>query len=133
ALMTSRSGTSFRTSDGYSVGVVLTVPPFPYSHGYDELGKGAPVSLRQGMSDQDRDSIHYGEVAMRNGQLVTAGMVGYVAVVTGLGATVQEARDNAYRVMNGVVVPNGRYRNDIGEKLIGDDLATLTRLGWLTQ
>jgi phosphoribosylamine---glycine ligase len=133
ALMTSRSGTSFRTLDGYSVGVVLTVPPFPYSHGYDELGKGAPISLRQEMSEYDRDSIHYGEVAMRNGQLVTAGMVGYVAVVTGLGATVQEARDNAYRVMNDVVVPNGRYRNDIGKKLIKDDLATLSRLGWLGQ
>jgi hypothetical protein len=32
-----------------------------------------------------------------------------------------------------VVVPNGRYRNDIGDKLIRDDLATLTSLGWLDQ
>ncbi len=133
ARMLSREASSFRTHPGYSVGVVMTVPPFPYSEGYDELGKGMPICFRSEMTDCDRDSVHYGEVAMRDGQLVTAGMVGYAAVVTGLGDTVQKARESAYHVVDKVVIPNARYRNDVGERLIRTDLHTLERLGWLGQ
>lgn len=133
ARLLSQNESSFRTRGGFSVGVVMTVPPFPYSDSYEKLGKGLPVCFRKQLTDCDRDSIHYGEVAMENGRLVTAGMVGYIAVVTGLGDTVEVARDAAYRVVDQVVIPNVRYRNDIGERLMRDDLATLTRLGWLSR
>lgn len=129
--MISRDGTSFQTHDGYSVGVVMTVPPFPYSQGYDRLGKNTPINFTDDLTEDDRDAIHYGEVAMHEGQLVTAGMIGYIAVVTGRGATVEAARDNAYRVVNKVIIPNARYRNDIGERVISEGLPELERLGWL--
>lgn len=131
--MISRDGTAFRTHDGYSVGVVITVPPFPYSEGYEKLGKGVPLNFRDEMTDEDRDAIHYGEVAMHDGQLVTAGMIGYIAVVTGRGTTVEAARENAYRVVNKIVIPNGRYRNDIGERVMQESLRDLERFGWLTE
>lgn len=133
ARMISRDRLDFRTADGFSVGVVVTVPPFPYSEGYDELGKGLPISFRDGITEDDRDSIHYGEVAMCNGQLVTAGMVGYIAVVTGLGETISDARRNAYGVVSKVVIPNARYRDDIGERLMREDWKTLETLGWLAK
>jgi len=85
------------------------------------------------MTDCDRDAIHYGEVAMPHGRLVTAGMVGYIAVVTGVGNTVAEARARAYGTVERIVIPNARYRDDIGERLIRNDLDTLARLGWLTE
>lgn len=133
ARMISRQDTHIRTADGFSVGVVITVPPFPYSTGYDELGKGMPISFLGEMSECDRDAIHYGEVTNWEGQLVTAGLIGYIAVVTGTGETIDAARESSYRVVRKIVVPNARYRNDIGEKLMREDLDTLKKLGWLAE
>ena len=131
AAMTGTSHSTIRTKDGYSVGVVLTVPSFPYSDGYAELGKGMPICFRDSLSIVDADSLHYGEVAIRNGQLVTAGMIGYIMVVTGLGESVDEARRASYNRVEKVVIPNCRYRNDIGLRLIDRDFDTMKRLGWL--
>ena len=122
---------SIRTNDGFSVGVVLTVPPFPYPDGYDELGRGTPICFRDDLSDEDRDSLHLAEVTMRDGQLITAGMIGYTMVVTGTGTTIDKARAAAYSRVDKVVIPNARYRNDIGMRLIDGDWARLVALGWV--
>jgi phosphoribosylamine--glycine ligase len=129
--MVSRQDTYIRTSDGFSVGVVITVPPFPYSTRYEELGKGMPISFDGEMTGDDRDAIHYGEVTECDGQMVTAGMIGYIAVVTGVGGTIAAARESCYRVARKIVIPNARYRNDIGEKLMREDFDRLKKLGWL--
>lgn len=126
-----RNADSIRTKEGFSVGVVLTVPPFPYPDGYDELGRGTPICFRENMSEADRHSLHFGEVTLRDGQLVTAGMVGYTMVVTGTGTTIEEARGTAYGLVDKVVIPNGRYRNDIGVRLIERDWAKLAATGWV--
>jgi len=121
------------TGDGYAVGVVVTVPPFPYPDGYGELGKGMPVCFREGISAEDLDAIHFAEVAMQNGQMVTAGLVGYALVVTGSGSSIESARARAYDITRKVVIPNARYRDDIGERLIRSDHARLVKLGWLPE
>jgi phosphoribosylamine--glycine ligase len=123
-------GGSIRTHDGYAVGVVLTVPPFPYHHGYDEISKGLPILLDD-LDDEERAHLHFGEVALERDTLVTAGQVGYVMVVTGRGATIEDAQRAAYRLTAKVAIPNVRYRNDIGDALRARGLAELTRLGWL--
>ena len=83
------------------------------------------------MSEEDLDSLHLGEVTMRNGQLRTAGMIGYIMVVTGTGTTIEEARAAAYERTGKVVIPNVRYRNDIGLRLVEGDWARLRTLGWV--
>ncbi|MBK0392447.1 phosphoribosylamine--glycine ligase [Ramlibacter algicola] len=128
--MLRRDGRRFATHDGFACGVVLTVPPFPYAYGYEELGKGMPIMLRPSVTPRDRMRLHFAEVAYVDGQLVTAGSTGYVGVATGIGTTVQEANENALRVARGVVVPNLRYRRDIGERVARSDLARLQSLGW---
>jgi phosphoribosylamine--glycine ligase len=125
-----REGPGLATHDGFACGVVLTVPPFPYPHGYEQLSKGAPVCLRDSLTDRDRAHLHFAEVAQVAGQLVTSGATGYVGVATGTGATVEEANAQALRVARGVVVPNLRYRRDIGERVARSDLARLQSLGW---
>ena len=117
------------TYDGYSVGVVITVPPFPYAHGYESLGKGRPICFTDDLDDADRQSLHYGEVDLRNGQLVTAGMIGYIMVVTGVADTIDAARSVAYSRVRKVVIPNARYRNDIGLRLMGGELDQMRALG----
>jgi phosphoribosylamine--glycine ligase len=123
----------FATAAGFAAGVVLTVPPFPYSHGYAELSKGAPISFRASMSSADYDRVHLAEVALQGGQLVTSGTTGYVGVSTGAGDSVEQARDRAYALARKVVVPNLRYRVDIGERLARHDLPRLEALGYLAQ
>ncbi len=126
-----RAGKSFATRDGYAVGVVITVPPFPYHHGYEELGKGQVVHLQSGLTAEEQRNLHYGEIALEGEHLVTAGQVGYVMVATGCGGSVTDARQAAYALVSKVSIPNMRYRNDIGSALDTRGLAELARLGWL--
>jgi len=107
----------------------MTVPPFPYRHGYDALGKGSPICFADNLDDDDFRSLHYGEVDTRDGQLVTAGMIGYIMVVTGIADSIESARRIAYERVRKVVIPNARYRNDIGVRLIEHDMAEMQRLG----
>lgn len=121
-------GRTFQTHDGFAVGVVLTVPPFPYHHGYDELGKGLPIFIPP---DVPPRCIHLGEVARVDGQLVTAGQVGYAMVVTGQGPDVAAAQRTAYRWVRRIAIPNVRYRIDIGDRLRARGLDALQTFGWL--
>ena len=128
--MAFRGGDAIETSDGFSVGVVLTVPPFPYEYGYAELSKGNPIFFGEGLSASD-ECIHLGEVERLGNRWVTSGSLGYVMVVTGIGSTIRAAQRSAYASVRRIVVPNGRYRNDIGDKLIREDLAALAAMKWL--
>jgi phosphoribosylamine--glycine ligase len=119
------------TREGFAVGVVLTVPPFPYEYGYQQLSKGAPVFFAGSMSVEERDRIHLAEIGLENGRLVTSGSLGYVLVATGCGGSVPTAQGEAYRLLQKVVVPNMRYRNDIGDKFIRSDQAMLRSLGYI--
>ncbi|CAN5121060.1 phosphoribosylamine--glycine ligase [soil metagenome] len=124
-------GASFATHPGYAIGVVLTVPPFPYHHGYEELGKGQMIHLPANLTAAEQRELHYGEVALDRGALVTAGIVGYVMVVTGRGTTIPEAQTATYDLVRRIAIPNMRYRNDIGTTVHATGLAELARLGWL--
>ena len=129
--MLRRESLHLATAPGYAAGVVLSVPPFPYSYGYAELSKGAPITFRPTMTQADHDGLHLAEVALNGTRLVTSGATGYVGVATGTGETVERARERAYELARKVVVPNLRYRVDIGERVIRHDLARLRALGYL--
>ncbi|MGZ6080893.1 MAG: hypothetical protein ACXWK4_08775 [Myxococcaceae bacterium] len=129
----SGDGGSFRTRPGFSVAVVLTVPPFPHRDGYARLSKGLPITFRADLDEEEqRLHLHPGEVTRAGGTLLTAGSVGYVMVATGAGHDVPAAREAAYRTAAKVVVPNLRYRLDIGQRFIDGDRSTLERLGWFS-
>jgi phosphoribosylamine---glycine ligase len=121
----------FETAEGYCLGVVLTVPPFPYPTDYARLSKGLPILFQPALDDGDRRHLHYGEVALDGEQLVTSGTIGYTMVVTGVGPSVAAARASAYARLAKVHVPNARYRVDIGERFIAGDEARLIAWGWL--
>jgi phosphoribosylamine---glycine ligase len=126
-----RTATHIATRSGYAAGIVLTLPPFPYSYGYAELSKGTPVEFRSAMTDGQRDNLHFCEVESKHGQLVASGTTGCIAVATAAASTIDEARIQAQALAKQVVVPNLRYRKDIGQKLIDGDFATLRDLGYI--
>jgi phosphoribosylamine--glycine ligase len=112
---------------GFSVGLVMTTPPFPYDREQIEEAVGMPVIIGEAV---DPTHVHFGEVGLdQNGDLVTSGLYGWSLVVTGCGLDVESARAQALANVRGVVIPNARYRTDIGERLAGGDLRRLERLG----
>jgi phosphoribosylamine---glycine ligase len=128
--MVTRSGDALRTRSGFAAGIVMTTPPFPYARSMVPEPVGMPIVL-DGISKDDRWHVHPGEVGLKDGQLVTSGAYGWTMVVTGIGNTVRAARDRANRLADRIIIPNARYRRDIGDRLIAGDLARVRRLGLL--
>jgi phosphoribosylamine---glycine ligase len=121
----------FDTESGFCVGIVVTTPPFPYSREHVAEPVGLPILFDGGLTDAERRHVHYGEVALKGDMLVTSGASGYTLVVTGTGETIAIARDAAAALADKVMVMNGRYRRDIGDKLIAGDFPRVTELGLL--
>jgi phosphoribosylamine---glycine ligase len=120
----------FRAEEGFAVGVVLTVPPFPYPQATVPAG-GQPVIFKRALSATEENHLHYGELMLEQGRLVTSGPSGYAMVVTGRGATVEEAQRAAYALAGAVHLPNVRYRTDIGDRFLRCDGDVLRQLGWI--
>lgn len=127
ATIVSRRSESFPVRDGFCVCVVLTTPPMPLSR--KELD--APIGFPVHVAGVDPAHLHLGEVAATEQGLVTAGLYGWTAVVTGTGDTVEEAKAAAYANAALVRTARLRYRLDIGDALIRGDLDRLSRWGWL--
>ena len=127
ALLLSGTSTSFPFEPGFCTAIVLTTPPMPLSRKEVDAPVGLPVLV----GDIDRKHLHLGEVGASGAGLVTSGLYGWTAVVTGTGDTVQAAKTLAYANAAKVHTPNLRYRLDIGDALIEGELDLLSSWGWL--
>jgi len=129
--MLTRSTLMFDTEPGFAVGIVITTPPFPYYRDTLPAPVGLPFLFDGDLSSAELRHIHYGEVALQNGVLVTSGASGYTLVVTGTGETIEAARDAANALADKIVVANSRYRRDIGTRLIEGEFARIEATGLL--
>lgn len=111
--------------DTVAVGVVLSIPDYPYSKLTKKEVAGIPL---YGVTDSIRPFVHPCEMQMAIAPrmvgdrveylkgLATAG--DYVLVTTGIGQSIKEAKTGAYRVMKRLRLPNSpAYRTDIGDRL----------------
>jgi phosphoribosylamine--glycine ligase len=130
--MISKSSNRFNAAPGFSVGIVLSTPPFPYSRKDVDEPVGLPVLLPDSFGDEDFRNLHFGEMGMADGQLVTSGLYGWTMVVTGTGSTIESARSAAYQRAAPILIPNMRYRLDIGDRLIAGDYDRLEALSLLS-
>jgi phosphoribosylamine--glycine ligase len=128
--MISRSGNAAMLP-GFSAAIVLTTPPFPYDRDLIDDPVGLPVMFDGALSEQDRNALYYGEVGMLNGQLVTSGLYGWTMVATAVSDSIETARNKAGELADRIIVPNVRYRRDIGSALIEGDFAFVEDLGLL--
>ena len=123
-----------------AVGVVLTIPDYPYSHATQKEICGIPV---YGISSGNRDQIHPCGLMMGEAPQDVSGKVismpsmvtanDYVLIASGTGETVQHARRRAYRVLDQISVPNSpMWRTDIGLRL-SRQLPELQRMGFASQ
>jgi phosphoribosylamine---glycine ligase len=123
--MAAGTGGTLPTRSGFSLCVVLSTPPFPWSRKELDYPIGLPVVV----GDVNPVHLHWGEVGWEGDHAVTSGLYGWTAVVTGQGPTIAVAREQAYRHAAQVRGPAMRYRLDIGDKLIAGDFERVTR--WL--
>lgn len=119
------------TNSGFAVGVVLNVPPFPYSYGYELLSKGLPILFQPSITESEQRQLHFNEVAKQSDNLVTSGVIGNVATAVGIGETIETARKHTYNLAEKVILPNIRYRQDIGVSLITGEMQQLIDWGYI--
>jgi phosphoribosylamine---glycine ligase len=86
-------------------------------------GSGAPGDVLHSGTTLDGEAgaesghvLHAGTALDASGQLVTSG--GRVLSVVGLGSTLEQARDNAYRLVDGVDIAGAHHRRDIALKAV---------------
>jgi phosphoribosylamine--glycine ligase len=111
--------------DTVSVGVVMSIPDYPYSRITRKEVCGIPIYLSNArlMKSISLCEASMGMAPMQVHEkiltvpcLVTAG--DYVLVAVGQGKSVQAARKTAYRVLDQIEIPNNpMYRTDIGLRL----------------
>lgn len=108
---------------GFQVGVVVAVPPFPYR---DEKMLQIYKDISILFKKQNLDGVHLGDVKMAENDWKLAGKSGYALVVTGSNSTVEDARRQAYRRIDNIMLQNMFYRTDIGAKWFeeSDELQT---------
>ncbi len=122
------------TRPGWSVAIVLTVPPFPGLAAGTVPEDDPPVFFHREPSGAELLHHHYVDMRRdRHGerQLRVHRRSGHAMIVTGTGATVAAAQDAARARARNVVVPDLRWRGDIGDRFTGGEAARLAALGWL--
>jgi phosphoribosylamine---glycine ligase len=128
---------TLKTKEDVAVGVVISHGDYPYGHLPPEMNSGYPLdgidsavekSLAFVKVMRESAPIQVGAKVVDMETFVTAG--DYIAVATGLGKTVKEAMDRAYKIAWSVDLPSNRmFRTDIGKRL-DDDLGELHRHGF---
>jgi len=127
---------TFTPAEDIAVGVVMSIPDYPYSKMTNKEVSGVPIygskdieyffhpcEVKLGTAPDEVDG------KIKDVQMpVTAG--DYVAVITGVGDTVNEAKRMAYKNVKKIEIPNSpMYRTDIGNRLI-KQLPALHAMGY---
>lgn len=112
-----------KVQKGFQVGVVVATPPFPYrDEKMLQVYKDASILFKR----ENLDGYHLGDVKLVENDWKVAGKSGYVLVVTGSNSTVEDARRQAYRRVDNIMLQNMFYRTDVGAKWFeeSDELQT---------
>lgn len=121
----------FKVKKGFSVGVRIVVPPFPFEDKktYRELSEDAGILFKK---HEQIDGVHIEGVRKINDVWSCAASDGTALIVTGLGATMKQAQTQAYRRIQNILIPNMYYRSDIGDRW-PEDSDRLLGWGYLSE
>ncbi len=120
-----RGKDTLKTTKDVLIGVVLTLPPFPYDDGGSMNTDNIPL---YGLNDDSK--LHVQPQSIKMGKYIdevdgefkeVKGWVSsgpYVAVVADKGKTVAQARENVYGIIDDLSMSDMGYRTDIGCKVI---------------
>jgi phosphoribosylamine--glycine ligase len=94
-------------ADDHALTVVMAAKGYPATY-----EKGTVISGLESLPETSSQMVFHAGTADKNGTIVANG--GRVLNVTARGATLAEARDHAYAMINAINWPQGFYRRDIG-------------------
>lgn len=123
---------------GYGVVVLVALTPFPFI-AQTKRPRPLPMGLRIRFREQPtkEEILHYHpeEITVQRDEhgreaWHTCSDNGYILHVSGMGVTVEEARDAAQQRIDNLVIPKMFYRHDIGLRFLMQDKARLARWGW---
>jgi phosphoribosylamine--glycine ligase len=123
---------TFPVTPGWSVAIVLTVPPFPAVDQAATEADDVPLFFLEEPSGAELDHYHLVDARRdAEGQLLVRRRSGHAMIVTGTGPTVPDAQRAAIARARNVVAPELRWRADIGDRFLGGERERLAALGWL--
>jgi phosphoribosylamine---glycine ligase len=106
-----------KTKSGFCVGVRVVVPPFPFDDEFSfNLNSKDTIIYFKKKSKNYLDGIHIEDIKIVNNEWVIAGTTGLVLIVCGNANTMQKAKENAYKKIKNIVIPNMYYRYDISDR-----------------
>ncbi len=105
------SGIELEWHDKAAVCVVMAAGGYP-----GDYQKGLPIEGLEAAAKLEDLVVFHAGTSEKDGRVVTSG--GRVLGVTGLGATVAEAIDRAYRGVKKIHWPEAHFRSDIGRKAL---------------
>ncbi len=94
-------------ADDHAITVVMAANGYPGSY-----EKGTVISGLDDLPEDSSNMVFHAGTSQKDGQIVATG--GRVLNVTARGASLQEARDRAYAMVDGIDWPEGFCRRDIG-------------------
>ena len=130
---------TLEVSPQVAAGIVISIPDYPNSKFTKAELANIPV---YGITDDNRKYIHPqaikiekmpdmdGDKIVERDMWATTG--DYLAVVTGMGKTVKQACERAYKTIDQIHIPNMQYRDDIGERL-KEQIPELQKHGYATE
>lgn len=114
------SGESFKisTKKGFQVGTFIVVPPFPYDDKktFELFSKDAVVVFKKDL----KEGIHPMHLKKINEEWLITGNTGIALLVSGTGLTMKDAQKMANNRIKSIIVNNGYYRTDIGDRWFED-------------
>jgi len=119
---------NLKTRSGFQVGVRVIVPPYPFTdkEAFDTHSNEAVIIFRK----PNQEGVHIEDVKKIDGEWVIAGNTGVALTVCGCGQTMRKAREQAYKRVSNIILPNMYYRRDIGERW-AEDSDKLMNWGYL--
>ena len=94
-------------ADDHAITVVMAANGYPGSY-----EKGSVIKGLDALPEDSKNMVFHAGTTEKDGAMTATG--GRVLNVTARGATLQEARDNAYAMVDAIDWPGGFYRRDIG-------------------
>lgn len=119
---------NFQTKKGFQVGAFIAVPPFPYDDRktFELFSKDAVVVIPKNMTE----GIHPMHLKQIKGQWLITGNTGLAVLISGTELTMKDAQRVMYNRIANIIVNNGYYRTDIGDRW-RDDSDKLWSWGYL--
>lgn len=119
-----RDSLPFKTNQ-VGLGVVLTIPDYPYSHAVKKEVTGIPL---YGLKPHPQDHVHLCEVMLGQAPVKTHGTIttvphlvsagDYLLVMADTSETIRGAQNSVYKRLKKLCIPSSpMYRTDIGDRL----------------